>query len=379
MGRTTFTLALALASTSASAPPTSIIPLSSPRLAITGSSPSLGIFDPSLAATFNPSFPYALTFSEVQTTANISTALAVYDTALSAFVRVASVNSAAGPALYPCDNGVPCTATLVHEVSSLVFDASDPNPSQAVKVFTHSYLVLPPPASTLRYDWGYLALHTAANLTGPFASQPLLGWASSSPLSTTGVRQVLTELPELAHCLAFSEPGVLATPQGTLLLALTCITPPSPPAPTAPPTISIVLLTSASHGQSWAYAGTAVQGQEAEGLLPGQGALPQLSAPDLFATEESTFLSITPATPLWPGLTGYSGCLVLQLNGNLTGVVRDGQGAPVVHRVLRTDGLAFNGACTAAASPLLPGLGSFMMAVLTEGAAFSILPTAVLP
>ena len=53
---------------------------------------------------------------------------------------------------------------------------------------------------------------------------------------------------------------------------------PAAPAPTAPPTISIVLLTSASHGQSWAYAGTAVQGQEAEGLLPGQGALPQLSA-----------------------------------------------------------------------------------------------------
>jgi len=365
-----------LLSASAALPSPTTFPLSTPRLAVLGLAPALGTFDPSLLATDNAAFPYALALSAVEATSNISTALAVYDAALGGFVRVSAVNQALGPATFPCAQGAPCTASLVHEVPSLLADPSDPNPARAIKVFTHSYLVLP--SGELRYDLGYIALSTAPGVGGPWVTEPLLGWASSSPLSTAGVAQVLTALPQLADCLAFSEPGAVLTPRGQLLLALTCIT--LPPSSGGPPHIRVVLLSSSDHGRSWGYSGLAVDGTEAPSL--GNYSIPQLSAPDLFTNATgTTFLMLSPAGPLWGSLVGYTGCLLLQLTAELTGVVRDGGGLPVVQKVIVPDGLAFNGACTAASAPAAAGntsaLGDVYVSVLLPDSVFSIVPTSI--
>ena len=352
-------------------PTPTTFPLASPRLSVLGLSAARGIFDPSLIATGNPAFPFALALSAVEATANISTALAVYDAALGSFVRVAAVNAAQGPAIYPCVGGAPCTATLIHEVPSLVADPTDPSSSRAIKVFSHTYLVLP--SGELHYELGYIALHTAPAVSGPWASTPLLGWASSSPLSTAGVAQVLTDLPELRDCLAFSEPGALLTARG-LLLALTCVS-----APSGPARIRVVLLSSSDHGSSWAYSGLALDGSDAPSL--GNFTVPQLSAPNLFTSATGgTYLSVTPAAPLWDGFVGYSGCYVVQLNAEHTGVVRDAAGAPVVEQIILPDGLAFNGACTAAVGAgNASAAGDFYVSVLLqgEGEPFSIVPTRI--
>ena len=351
-------------------PAPTTFPLASPRLSVLGLSAARGIFDPSLIATGNAAFPFALALSAVEATSNISTALAVYDAALGSFVRVSAVNTAQGPASFPCVGGAPCTATLIHEVPSLVADPADPSPARAIKVFSHSYLVLP--SGELHYELGFISLHTAPTVSGPWASTPLLGWASSSPLSTAGVAQVLTDLPELRDCLAFSEPGALLTARG-LLLALTCISAPSG----SPARIRVVLLLSSNHGSSWAYSGLALDGSDAPFL--GNFTVPQLSAPDLFtsATGE-TYLVVTPAAPLWDSFVGYAGCFVVRLNAEHTGVVRDAAGAPVVEQIILPDGLAFNGACTAAVGVgNASAVGDVYVSVLLQGGLFTIVPTRI--
>ena len=250
-----------------------------------------------------------------------------------------------------------------------------PNPARAWKIFTHTYLVTD--ASTLHYDWGYIALHTAPTIAGPWASQPLLGWAGSSPLSTSGVQQILTDIPQLSDCLIFTEPGAAALSQGPggLLLALGCVS----VAGGGAAEIRVVLLSSTNHGAQWAYKGEAVRGSDAALL---GFAIPQLNAADLFyapmrgghggqlATQ--LLLSVTPAALLWEGFVGYAGCLVLQLLPNASGVVRDGNsGAPVVSRYLvPAGGATFAGACTSAHvdnGGVAPELGGYLLPVLAPG------------
>ena len=356
-------------------PPPTLFPLSAPRLAVLGAAPpARGIFDPSLIPTGNAQFPFALAYSAVHSTANISTRLAVFDAAAGAYVHAAAANAAAGPGPFPCAAAPqpPCTASLVHEVSTLLADAADPDPAARIKVLAHSYLVVQP-GDQLQYALGHISLHTAPSLAGPFTGRPLLGWASPSPLSTANVSQVLTALPQLADCLAFSEPGALAVAGGRLLLlALTCI---SLPDPAAPAHIRVELLGSADHGASWQYRGLAVDGTEAPAL--GNYTVPQLSAPDLFvdAASNATYLSVTPAAPLWQGFVGYSGCIVLRLTPDLAGVVRDaGSGQPVVQRVILPSGVAFCGACSAASGG---SAGNYMAPVLQQDGVFTIALTGI--
>lgn len=361
---------LFLATTAGSVVPPTLIPVLSPGLQILGcASPAEGIFDPSLAATSNPEYPYVLSYSTVGATANVSTRISVYDTKLSGFVCIAPVNTATS-GTYPCAGGTPCTATLVHEVSSLVLDPMDP--SRTVKIFTVSYLVLEDPPNTLRYDIGYISLHTAANVSGPFTSTPLLGWEGASPFSSTGVSMVLTTLTPLSDCLFFSEPGATLSPQGYILLALTCISPPREAGGEA--YIRVVLLKSVDHAVSWEYVGVLVDGGEASSL---GYTVPQLSAPDLFFVGDTAHLIITPTTALWDGFQGYNGCLVLQLNATLDGVVRGGDGIPIVFTNLTTDGQSFNGACTGVSSPVAPEVGGFFLSVLTPQSLFHIVQTKI--
>lgn len=368
----------------ARAPPnaTTVVPLSTPPLVVRGLAAAEGIFDPSVVATGDAATPYLGTLSAVQATDDISTALVVFDAASESWVLASRVNQALVNATLPCAGRVSCVGNLIHEVSSVVVDADDPDPARRVKVFAHTYVVTN--GSTLHYDWGYISLFTAPSATGPWGAQPLLGWAGASNLSTAGVAQVLTDTPQLADCLAFTEPGAFAAagPSPRLLLALGCVAPPPAPGATAP--IRVVLLASGDHGASWAWASTLVDGATDAARLG--FAVPQLNAADLFAAAPPgggpprLFLSVTPSSELWPGFVGYDGCLVVAVLADGSGVERDAAtGAPVVVRAVVTDAVAFAGACTAAASAVAPGAGGYLLPALTPGTLFRVLPSGVAP
>lgn len=390
--------------------PPLVVPLSTPPLALAGITPARGLFDPSLAATGDSAVPAVLALSAVEATDNISTVVAAFVAASGAWVHLARVNAANRSDALPCAGGAPCAGSVVHEVSSLVLDAYDPDASRLCKLFAHSYIVTN--GSALHYDWGRISLWTAPAPGGPWSTeQPLLGWAGASPFSSAGARQLLTDLPQLRDCLLFTEPGALAvggsgSPAGPplLLLALGCASPPAAPGGVAP--IRIVLIASADFGRSWAFASTLVDGA-ADAALLGYG-VPQLDAADLFIaptvlqeeeeeegrSEEKAllrrrrlvapgyaiFVSITPSATLWPGFVGYAGCLVLQLLPDASGVVRNTTtGAPVVVRVVLPSGVAFSGACTGAFAAGA-AVGGYMLPVLQPSVGnFTVLASGVLP
>lgn len=366
--------AAALAPDSFAPRATTTIPLSTPPLSILGAAPPRGVFDPSMLATGNASTPYLMTFSSVTATDDISTDFAVFDAALARWVNVSRVCTAALNATLPCAGGAPCVASLIHEVSSVVVDARDPDPARLLKVFAHTYAVTG--GDALHYDWGYISLSTAPGVLGPWTTAPLLGWAGASPLSTAGVRQVLTDLPALADCLIFTEPGALAAADGRLLLALGCASAPRAAGAIAP--IRIVLLSSADSGASWALEAAALVDGAVDAARLGY-AVPQLDAADLFVARDGGLrIIVSPSAELAPGFAGYAGCLVLRVAANLTGVARDAAGAPVVERAVVPSAVAFAGACTAAVSESDAADGGYLMPTLF-GDVFAILPSGQAP
>lgn len=392
--------------------PPVVVPLSTPPLAVVGlGAPARGVFDPSLAATGDAAAPALLSLSAVEATDDISTVVAAFSAASGAWELLARVNAANRSAALPCAGGAPCAGSVVHEVSSLVLDAGDPDARRRCKLFAHSYIVTN--GTELHYDWGRISVWTAPAPGGPWSpEQPLLGWAGASPFSTPGGAQVLTDLPPLRDCLLFTEPGALAVGGDgggagapLLLLALGCASPPAAPGGVAP--IRVVLLASADAGRAWAFAATLVDGATD---APALGyAVPQLNAADLFVApavldepEEdggaaggaggsrarrrlvapglAVFVSVTPAATLWPGFVGYAGCLVLQLLPDGSGVVRNATtGAPAVVRAVLPGGVAFSGAC-AAASGAGAQAGDYLLPALQPSVGtFTVLAAGVAP
>ncbi len=373
------------------------MPLATPPLAVAGLAPARGLFDPSLAATGNAAAPALLALSAVEATDNISTVIVAFAAASGAWVQVARVNAANRSSALPCAGGAPCAGSVVREVSSLVIDANDPDASRLCKLFALSYIVTN--GTELHYDWGHISLWTAPAPAGPWsAEQPLLGWAGASPFSTAGVRQVLTDLPQLRGCLLFTEPGALAVGGGAagpplLLLALGCASVPAVPGDTVP--ISVVLLASEDYGRSWVFVAPLVDGTADSAALG--YAVPQLDAADLFiapavlAEEEGArrrlvapglaiFVSITPSATLWPGFVGYTGCLLLQLLPDASGVVRNSTtGAPIVVRSVLPDGVAFSGACSAADGAGAAAGGYLLPALQPSVGMFTVLASGVAP
>lgn len=359
------------------APPTTLVALSTPPLQVLPDAPPRGIFDPSTLATGDAAAPLLMSFSAVSATDNISTHLAVYDAALGAWLLAGAVNAAATHTQLPCAGGVPCEGSLIHEVSTLVGDAG------VLRVLCHSYVVTN--GSQLHYDWGFIAMYSSPAPAGPWRGEPLLGWKGASPLSTTGVAAVLTDVPALADCLLFTEPGAIIARDGRLLLALGCASAPPPAGGAA--AIRIVLLSSADAAarREWAYEGVLVDGAVDAARLG--YAVPQLNAAALFAAPDADggalMLAFSPSETIWPGssFVGYVGCLVARLNASGTGVERDAAGAPVILRAVLPAAPAFAGACTAAATTLAPAAAAgYLLPTLNAlGGFFAVLPSAQLP
>jgi hypothetical protein len=309
---------------------------------------TLGIFDPSIV--YPGDAPAgAMAYSSVPTQETIRTRLAVSADAGATwtFVREANVAEPATLASPDC-GGTTCSGNLISEVSSLVYDADDPDPARRWKLFAHRYLV--GPGVALHYTIGTITLQTAAAVDGAWtAPQKHLGWTSASgPYSSTGVATNVSSLAGMADCVALTEPSAMWLP-GSLHLAVGCVY------LDGTYKIRVELLRSTDHAASWQRAGTLLRADDASCLTAGAS----INAPELFAHEGTVYVAATPSDA-----GGYHGCVVVPVDDLSTASVRrDDTGAAWPARSITTTPERFHGACAFAA-----GAGGYVLAVGFLGA-----------
>ncbi|MBC8133902.1 MAG: hypothetical protein H7X95_13035 [Deltaproteobacteria bacterium] len=294
-----------------------------------------GIFDPSLV--YPAGAPAgALSYSSVAATNDIRTRIAVSTDAGATFRTIAEANAPATTTVDSAgDPGCPggrCTGQLLHEVSSLIIDPDDPDAARRWKLFTHRYLVMP--GDVLRYELGHIALATAPAPEGPWsASRNLIGWRSSSPLSSVGAVLIAQDVPGLADCVALTEPAALWLPGAALDLAVGCVS-----VVAGVPRIRIERLRSVNHAATFQHVGLLLESDAARCYGSTSG---RINAAHLFFAGGRQYVI---ATPDETGL-GYRGCLVFPVDDPGSGMVRrNGSGLPLAVRRLTAAG-QFHGAC----------------------------------
>ncbi len=325
------------ATTGCSAGPRTIVdPTQAPDLVPAGDVGStLGIFDPSIV------YPLGapggvLAYSSVPSQDAIVTRIAVSNDRGVTWLTVKDANATEDVTITDATwcGAATCAGRIIREVPSLIYDPDDVA-SARFKVYTHDYIAKPGSMPVvLKYDWGTIGVVTAPDPSGPWsATKKVLGWKSSQPaISETGASQLLTDIPALADCIAFSEPGALYR-SGAIDLALGCVT--------AAPEIRVELLRSTDHGATFSYVTRLLDARDATCL---GGAAPQLNAADLFVAGGKQFLIVTTAGPTAGLPTGYNGCSVLAIDDPSSGKVRrDDAGAPVVLRRIVSPGGSPNG------------------------------------
>src|SRR5450432_2573575 len=145
------------------------------ELTIAGDTPALGIFDPSIVY-LGDATGGVMAYSAVPTQQTIRTHIAGstdHGATWTFAVEANAPEAATEPS--PACGTTTCSGNLISEVSSLIYDADDPETTKRWKLFAHRYLV--GPNVELHYDIGTITLQTAAQPQGPWtAPQKLIGW-----------------------------------------------------------------------------------------------------------------------------------------------------------------------------------------------------------
>jgi len=250
--------------------------------------------------------------------------------------------------------------TWVNEVSSLVYD---PNAAldERWKLFWHHYLRVDEDGEFQNGWIGYKNAATPQVLRG--AKEVKLFGARAynadnidprsktfPPVGGSPVVQADTLHNDLGMCVAFSEPGAMATHSG-LYMSLTCYEPKihnvvgllgmglfgfktrvillkcdSPCHPVSP--------------GAWKYIATMLTDDDAKPL-----GFRGYSAPDLFAQGGTAFLMVTPVSDT-PWKDSYSGCDIYRFTNIETGALEQDHGKPNIVGQVRGKPGSFNGACT---------------------------------
>ena len=315
---------------------TLVDPARTPELAIAGDPGSpMGIFDPSMVYP-SGAIGGALSYSSVSSQDAIRTRIAVSADAGAHWTYVTDANTVEAATIDSTDPvvcpGGSCSGNLINEVSSLILDPEDPDPTRRWKLFAHRYLAQP--NHSLLYRYGYIALYTASKPEGPWVGPAnSIGWSSETPLSSVGAGTNISQIPALADCLALTEPGALWVPGVGLDLALGCVSLENGVS------IRIERLRSTDHGATFHHVGTLLDGADAPCL---GGTEPRINAAELFFAGGKEYLIATPGTES----EGYRGCYVFPIDDPITGVVRrDGQGKAIYVRRLDNPDQRFTGAC----------------------------------
>jgi len=215
------------------------------EITIVGDSPTAGIFDPSIVYSTDATGG-VMAYSAVPGQETIRTHIAVSSDhgATWTFAAEANTPETATEPSSECGSTT-CAGSLISEVSSVIYDADEPDSSKRWKLFAHRYLV--GPNVNLHYAIGTITLQTAAQPQGPWtAPAKLIGWNSDSPYSSTGVvANVSTMGGTAGDCIALTEPGAIWLP-GVIDLAVSCVYLDNQVAK-----MRIELLRSTTHGTTW--------------------------------------------------------------------------------------------------------------------------------
>jgi hypothetical protein len=182
------------------------------------------------------------------------------------------------------------------------------------------------------------------------AEKKLLGWSSNATISSNGAAQLLTDLPALHDCIAFTEPGAIVGPQG-IDLALSC-------AYAASPTdirIRVVLLRSVDHANTFSFVSTLLAAEDF-GCI--DGTVPQILGPDLFSVGAQEYVVVSPVGPVSNASSGgYRACVTIPIADVDAGTVaRSSNGAPTVASWVSALDERFTGPCTYAEGATAIGL-----------------------
>lgn len=320
----------------ASCPPVSTFdPMTASEILVNGDMPAMGIFDASLV--YPGDAPAgAMAYSAVPNQESIRTHIAVsldkgVTWSLLAEANTPETQTIASSDANECPGGS-CSGNLISEVPTLIFDADEPDPAKVWKLFAHRYLVAPNVA--LHYRIGTIALQTAPAAEGPWsAPQKLIGWASPSDYSSTGVATNVSSIDAMKDCVLLTEPGALWLP-GRIDLAVGCAY-----LDGAGFSIRVELLRSKDHGASWAHVSTLVRPADALDCTPGATAF---NAASLFASGGVEYLSVTPGVK--NGL--YEGCYIYPFTDPDAGTLaRDAKGRAIAARAIAAANMQFSGAC----------------------------------
>ncbi|MGZ3454758.1 MAG: hypothetical protein ACXVEF_34460 [Polyangiales bacterium] len=349
-------------------PLTTVGPDLSTELTVSGDLGSTrGIFDPAIVWPLDAPIG-VMSYSSVPSQDAIFTRIATSDDKGATWTFASAVNAPVDVTVATTEAGLcagsGCVGRIVHEVSALAIDPSD-DPSRKYKVYTHSYFLFLGDPPKLRYDWGYIGVQTAPDPKGPWSSQEkLLGWKSSAPsVSTDGVTQSLSDVEELADCIAFTEPSAITTPS-TIEIALGCVE------KTA--RIRIVQLRSADHGAHFSYVGTLLSDADASCL-----ASTQLNAAHLFSSGGKTYLLASTAGSVMGGFVGYDACLVFEVEDLATAKVKKMNGGAKVLRRINGSSSRFTGACAYAEGATALGYVASSLALDEPPRVFRIYKTGV--
>ena len=213
-----------------------------------------------------------------------------------------------------------CSAQLSHEVPSIMFDPSDPDPSRRYKLFVHAYPAIANTPYQVEVGLGYIGLETSPDAESWSADTKLLGWDSSATLSSSGALTNLDRaFPELADCGWFTDPGAVLAPSGAIDLVLSCAQFGG---------LRIVLLRSTDHAQTFRYVSQLLSIDDAQCLGSTTGAL---IGGDLFYVAGQEYLAATPMGG-GPGLDGL-GLFAFPFADPEAGTLRrDDQGKLIVTR-----------------------------------------------
>jgi hypothetical protein len=209
-----------------------------------------------------------------------------------------------------------------HETASLVHDPGAPA-SDRWRVVWHRYLVVDdgvPGTDDRLFAYGWYGQRRAATAK-ELLSAPEEKLFSGLAYSVDGAIEAYNDAQpggaplhrwnqdlELADCVAFAEPGLLAE-GGSLYLATMCIR--------AETDLPIVLVSLAHASEMWSYRGTLLESSDGVVISPSTTGF---NAADLFTFGDRHRLVITPTAG-----DGYEGCVIFEVD-LLTGTLLDADG-----------------------------------------------------
>ncbi len=243
----------------------------------------------------------------------------------------------------PSDGGTVLWAAWHFEVSSLLYDAADPDTTKRWKLLWHRLLAVNVGNTTVNsVANGWIGFSTAPAPNGPWSAERKLFTGSLYDASAVDTFIGAPEFPlsrlasstnQLDGCLAFTEPSMAARADG-IYVALQCAGSPE----------KIISLRCDRAFSACNYVGDWLLGSEAAQFSRSGESLNGFAAPELVSINGADYLIATPYEQQ-PAPDTYRGCLVFGIDSWSTAALGRNSGQPAVLGRIYGSARSFNGAC----------------------------------